>query len=218
MEFSVLVVTHNHGHYLQRALRSAAVAAGSQSYEILVCDDGSTDHTAEVVGALRSELPLYYFADPKAETVAQVRNRALERARGEWLVFLDADDLLLPGHLAGLRAGAPICYGQWQELGSDGETRLQETPLTRYGTQFPALGACLFSRSLVQAGFRFHPALPICEDLDWFLQLRAAGVESYRVPQPVLVRDLTDPERLSNRYDRELWERYALRRRLRAAG
>jgi glycosyltransferase involved in cell wall biosynthesis len=211
MEFSVLVVTHNHGHYLQRALRSAAVAAGNRSYEILVCDDGSTDHTADVVGALRQELPLYYFRDEKAETVAQVRNRALERARGEWFVFLDADDLLLPGHLTGLRAGAPICYGRWQEPQGDGKTGIHEIPITRHGTQFPALGACLFSRTLVQAGFRFHPTLPVCEDLDWFLQLQRAEIESYRLPQQVLIRSM-EPGRLSERYDREVWSAYVRRR------
>lgn len=96
MKFSIVIPAYNYGHVLERAVRSACTQAGVDDYEVLVIDDGSSDDTAQVV----ARLMLQYA--PRLNAIfqdnagpAQVRNRAIDETRGEYLVFLDADDELL---------------------------------------------------------------------------------------------------------------------------
>jgi glycosyltransferase involved in cell wall biosynthesis len=198
MEFSILVVTHNHAHYLQRALRSVAAVAKDSAYEILVCDDGSTDQTAKLVKQLRGALPLRYYADDKAPTIGFARNRALKRARGTHLMFLDADDMLLPGHLTGLRSGKnPVTYGE------------AEGP----PSHFPKLGTLLFRRELfTKSGLRFDPRLKCGEDWDLWLRLQERQIATHHVPQ-LVYQHFDAPEALSQQYDRAAWEAYVSARR-----
>jgi hypothetical protein len=78
------------------------------SLECLVVDDASTDDTAAIVERLQAaDARVILVRSPRNEGCSAARNRALDIARGTWLVFLDADDRLLPGGLAAmLRAAA----------------------------------------------------------------------------------------------------------------
>lgn len=73
-------------------------------YEVIVSDDGSADNTAEEVMRFKSANPELELALVSAENggVSMARKRALERASGEWVAFLDADDTLPAGALASL--------------------------------------------------------------------------------------------------------------------
>ena len=117
---SVVIPCYNQGHYVADAVRSAV----SRAYrtEVIVVDDGSTDDTpAAVAGCARAR----YVRQPN-RGLAAARNRGLELAAGDYVVFLDADDQLLPGGLeAGVRALAshPNCamaYGRCVMMGPDG--------------------------------------------------------------------------------------------------
>jgi glycosyltransferase involved in cell wall biosynthesis len=69
--------------------------------EIVVVDDGSTDNTCEVVRDLRDER-IVYVRHSTNRGVCPSRNTGVERARGEWVVFLDSDDELVPEALSTL--------------------------------------------------------------------------------------------------------------------
>ena len=99
---SILLVTHNYGHYLPACLDSVL----GQTYgniEIVIEDDGSTDNTAEIVKQYQeSHSIIHYHFQEKQKTgrwnfgVAQSCNKALSLAKGEYVCFLAADDRYVP--------------------------------------------------------------------------------------------------------------------------
>ena len=99
--FSIIIPTYNRAGLIGATLRSV-LAQDYAEFEILVVDDGSTDNTAEVVAAF-ADPRLRYLAKENAERGA-ARNYGLDRARGEYALFLDSDDLLHSSHLSTLRA------------------------------------------------------------------------------------------------------------------
>jgi glycosyltransferase involved in cell wall biosynthesis len=85
---SVIITSHNYGCYLQDAINSAL----GQTYpniEIIVVDDGSTDHTREVA----AQNPVTYVAQ-KHQGVSAAKNKGIQDSHGDFLVCLDGDDKL----------------------------------------------------------------------------------------------------------------------------
>src|SRR5688500_2053614 len=88
---SVVIPCYNHGAYLPEAVASVQ----SQNYpslEIIVIDDGSTDNTKAVAAGLTG---ITYFYQPN-QGLSAARNAGIRHSKGEFLLFLDADDWLLP--------------------------------------------------------------------------------------------------------------------------
>jgi glycosyltransferase involved in cell wall biosynthesis len=91
---SVVVPCFNHGRFLRDAL--ASIGTPSVRTEIIVVDDGSTDSTAQVLATFES--PVEFRSVRQQNTgLAAARNRGLRESRGRYLIFLDADDRLMPG-------------------------------------------------------------------------------------------------------------------------
>jgi glycosyltransferase involved in cell wall biosynthesis len=87
---SVIVPAYNAARFIQEALNSV-LAQTLQPSEILVIDDGSTDKTRDVVASLESQKINYVLQENRG--VSSARNRGLELATGEFIAFLDADDI-----------------------------------------------------------------------------------------------------------------------------
>ncbi len=90
---SVIIPTYNRAHLIRAAVDSV-LAQTYRNLEIIVVDDGSTDTTAAVLGAL-TDPRLQYVQQPNGGR-SQARNHALRHATGELISFLDSDDLYLP--------------------------------------------------------------------------------------------------------------------------
>jgi glycosyltransferase involved in cell wall biosynthesis len=88
---SVIIPCYNQAHFLREAIESA-LAQTYSNREIIVVDDGSSDSTATV--ARRYSLVRYVYQQNAGPSAA--RNTGLKQSHGEYLVFLDADDRLLP--------------------------------------------------------------------------------------------------------------------------
>lgn len=89
---SVIIPCYNQGQYLQEALDSI-YSQGYPDIEVIVVDDGSTDNTKDVVAGN----PVVKYFHQSNEGPSSARNNGMRNSRGELLVFLDADDWLLPG-------------------------------------------------------------------------------------------------------------------------
>lgn len=93
---SVVIPAYNYAHTLRRAVMSVLPQLSARS-ELLVIDDGSTDSTPDVVASLLQESGDGFRSIRKKNGgLSSVRNRGIEEACGEFLVFLDADDELTP--------------------------------------------------------------------------------------------------------------------------
>jgi glycosyltransferase involved in cell wall biosynthesis len=96
MHVSVVIPTFNCADFLVEAIRSV-LAQTYQEYEIIVVDDGSTDHTETALRQFGNRVR-YIRQEPGGPSVA--RNRGILEARGKLIAFLDADDLWRPTKLA----------------------------------------------------------------------------------------------------------------------
>lgn len=141
MSFSVVIAAFNAAATVEEAVVSAA-SQTLRPLEILVVDDGPTDLTPEILGRLQRRLKcLRVLRHPGGANrgVAASRNLGVSLARGETIVFLDADDVLLPDALAVYAGGfgrfpnAGLIYGLAESFGDGRPTRLigrgeSETP------------------------------------------------------------------------------------------
>lgn len=94
---SVIIPTYNRADLLRDAIASV-LAQDYPNVEVIVADDGSTDHTADVVASFGSRLT--YLALPHRGLPAATRNAAIAAAAGEYIAFLDSDDLFLSHKLS----------------------------------------------------------------------------------------------------------------------
>ena len=95
---SVIIPTYNYGRFLPDAVKSVlGQKKDGLAVEIIVVDDGSTDDTADVAQRLGSSIQ-YVYQENQGPSAA--RNNGIRRARGDYLVFLDADDMLTSGTLS----------------------------------------------------------------------------------------------------------------------
>lgn len=87
-KISVVIITRNEEKNLQECLKSVQQLAD----EILVVDDNSTDKTVEIAGKLKVKV----FTHSLSNNFAQQRNFGLEKAKGDWVLFIDADERVSP--------------------------------------------------------------------------------------------------------------------------
>ncbi len=215
---SVLVCTYNRASMLREALESVARQhlIGSATWELLVVDNGSTDNTAEVVAefsaAYGSQVRSFYEPRPG---VAAARNRAVSEAQGEWVAFLDDDELAEPDWLETLYSfatlhGVPCIAGAVKlKLPADvvtpipaaiagvlGATPPVPRPMQLRGRTVPGTGNVLIRRDLFKTVGAFDETLVEAgEDNDFFRRVRAAGHPLWRTPHAI-VQHIIPAERL----------------------
>ena len=178
---SVVIPCYNQAHFLGEAIESA-LAQTCRPLDVVVVDDGSTDDTFEVAAAYTA---VRCLRQPNGGMSA-ARNAGLGAARGGYIVFLDADDRLLPG---ALQAGAAtldahpeaaLVVGRHRRIAADGAP-LPVTPRPRVERDhyislvhrcwiaMPA--TVMYRRAALEAAGAFDPALRGAEDYDLYLRL-----------------------------------------------
>ncbi|ADI85775.2 glycosyltransferase [Geobacter sulfurreducens] len=96
IQISILIPTYNRSRFLADAI-SSSLAQSYENFEIVVVDDGSTDNTPEIVRGF-NESKLRYIIKEHSGAPA-TRNRCIAEARGEFILWLDSDDVLMPDTL-----------------------------------------------------------------------------------------------------------------------
>jgi len=101
---TIVIPAYNYAKTLERAVLSVLPQLDELD-ELLVINDGSTDDTAAVLACLEKEHPGRFVVIHKTNGgLASVRNLGIERARNDWLIFLDADDEQAPQAMMRIRA------------------------------------------------------------------------------------------------------------------
>jgi glycosyltransferase involved in cell wall biosynthesis len=100
VKVSVIIPAYNAEKTIPDAIASILAQAGGYVLEILVADDGSTDATREVVAGLADRHPqIVLLENSGTKGPGGARNTCLKHAAGDYVAFLDADDVWLPNHL-----------------------------------------------------------------------------------------------------------------------
>ena len=113
VKVSVVVPTFNRAEAMRRCLASL-VRQTLKDFEVLVCDDGSTDKTRDVLEEFKNSLSIRYLPGHHFGGPSVPRNRGIAEAEGEYVAFLDSDDWWHPTKLARcvshLERGADFVY------------------------------------------------------------------------------------------------------------
>ncbi len=89
MNISVIITTYNRSFFVKRAIDSV-LSQTTPAYEIIVIDDGSSDDTGEILKEYEGEIKTIYQDN---QGVSAARNRGVDLSRGDWIAFLDSDDI-----------------------------------------------------------------------------------------------------------------------------
>jgi glycosyltransferase involved in cell wall biosynthesis len=204
-QFSVITAVLDGERTIAQTITSVAGQSGA-TWEHLIVDNGSTDRTAAVVGAAGDERVHYHRIEPKNRSLA--RNVGIDMARGEYLLFLDADDWLLEGALACHRrtldgdsaCGISITDGWFCGDGGERLVRFSERrpaghveePFESLVRSSGAIGApaCVAVRAeaVRRAGVRFPEDLFLGEDWLFFVLLSATTGTRYSDAETCMYR------------------------------
>jgi glycosyltransferase involved in cell wall biosynthesis len=217
---SVVIPAYNVGTYIAETLE-AVFAQTLKDFEVIVVNDGSPD-TTELEKALAPYRPRISYFRQENRGAGAARNRGLREARGEFVAFLDGDDLWLPtfleAQLSFMRSGAfdlaytdAILFGQSALAGK----RYMETAPSRGPVTFVSLlrGDCnvitsgvVARRSVVIDGGMFDEGLRNSQDFELWLRLARRGAR-FGYQRQVLLRYRCHEGSLSgdalNRLERE---------------
>ena len=180
-QVSVIIPTYNRGGIIKDAIDSV-LSQDYENFELIIIDDGSNDHTSDVLNAYGDEIKIFF---QKNKGVSAARNRGIAEATGQFIAFLDSDDIWLPQKLSvqvdffNRMPDALIC--QTEEIWIRNGRRINPKKKHRKpsGMIFkPSLELCLVSPSAVmvhrsifhQIG-EFDETLPACEDYDLWLRI-----------------------------------------------
>lgn len=221
---SVIIPTYNRAALVGEAVVSA-LAQTYRDFEVLVVDDGSTDGTLEALAPFLGEVKLWRFSSRRG--VAAARNLGVAAARGQWLAFLDSDDLWLKEKLA--RQVAFLADHPELLLCQTEETWIRQgvrvnPPLTHRkagGRIFiKSLERCMVSpsavilhRSLLEENGAFDENLPAAEDYDLWLRL-AWRYEVGLVKEPLVIKRGGHADQLSRQWGLDRYRIRALQKLL----
>ncbi len=194
---SIVIPTRNRAELLRRTLR-AACAQVEVDLEIIVIDDGSTDATSQTV-ADAGDGRIRYIRNHSAAGVSAARNRGIAAAKGEWISFLDDDDVWAPEKLAHQLTAAEQAGADWVYSGDvivDKQLRILSggpppdptdvlTLLPRWNPLASGGSNVMVRSDLLATVGMFDPELHRTEDWDLWIRIARTGPPA-RVCEPLV--------------------------------
>lgn len=188
----ILMPSYNSGAYLYEAVQSALSQMGPRD-RLIVQDAVSTDNTLEILRRI-NDSRLSVISE-KDNGQAHALNLALARSTADWVGWLNADDLYLPGGLSAVRgsmlADCDVVIGDFQLINGDGRIQSLMKPKLAtlesiiWGRLIPFSGALFVRREFLDSVGSFDPRYNFCMDYELYLrlwarpELRVAKVEAY---------------------------------------
>lgn len=190
---SVIIPCFNQARFLPDCIASLQ-AQTYPHWEAIIVNDGSPDDTREVALKLREGEPRIRYIEQENCGLSGARNRGIEMARGEFIQFLDADDLILPNKLEAQislfadQGDLAVAYSDFAFF-NDGDTNeWVDSPSlfkAKYGTpdmlrsllsgNFIVVHSALTRRTEIEKLGGFDLSLGACEDYDLWLRLASCG-------------------------------------------
>lgn len=177
-KFSIIIPLYNKDKLIKKSLESV-LSQEYDDFEIIVVDDGSTDSSASFVKQYEDKRLNYYYKENRG--VSSARNFGIDKVTGDWLLFLDADDELLPNTLEHFN----LLISRFPRIKVFvGQERIEKiaTPLIVRKTNCPFLsmwlnmfyprpGALLVHRDVINKYGQFDLRQSFYEDLDFGLRM-----------------------------------------------
>lgn len=187
-EVSIIIPVYNAEAYIAETIRSVQQQTFSQ-WELIILIDGATDGSERIVSEFLYDKRILMFV--KSNTgVSDTRNKGFEKAKGNYIALLDADDIWLPDNLekkinALHETSADWVYSDYEEIYPDGKLiarrfHLPQNPLQSLllweGNIVTAPSGLIFRRKCLESGLRFDTAFSTAADQDFCIQLASSFV------------------------------------------
>ncbi len=225
---SVIIPTFNRAHVLLRAVDSV-LKQSYKNFELIVIDDGSTDHTDELLSSYVREGKIQYLKQEN-KGVSSARNFGVKSSKGDWLAFLDSDDEWLKGKLQkqvdllGERPDLRLVHGE--ELWIRHGKRVNQKKIHQKFGGFiyeKCLPLCLISpsaviieRKLYEEMGGFDEEFIVCEDYDLWLKITSLYEVGF-ISDPIIYKYGGHEDQLSHKYfAMDLWRIKAMLRILKS--
>lgn len=204
---SIVIPTYNHEQYLARAIKSV-LKQTHKNAEIIICDDGSSDNTKEVIKKFKHHKKIRYYYQSN-QGLASTRNLGIKKAKGEFIAFLDSDDYWLPKKIEkqlkiftkNKQIGLVYCFHYWVSeagkitgkkkknyRGDIWQDLLQGNLIVGSGSAAVVKKECFDKIGL------FDESLKSCED--WDMWLRIARVYQIDLTPELLVKITQHPHKI----------------------
>lgn len=194
---SVIIPTYNRRSHVVEAVGSV-LSQTLADFEVLVIDDGSTDRTDEAIRGIEDSRIRYFYKENGG--VSSARNMGLDKVKGQYIAFLDSDDLYAPEYLEMMVAAMEddpsygVAYTAATNHHPSGEVEEYRAEaccsgwITReiFDYFFLFCQTTVIRRHLLE-NFFFDEQLDISEDVDFLLRLSCQSQFLY-VPQPRVIR------------------------------
>jgi glycosyltransferase involved in cell wall biosynthesis len=183
---SVIIPTYNRSHIISKTI-GCVLSQSFDDLEILLIDDGSTDNTTDIVAQIQDSKIRYHKKENGGASSA--RNLGLEKSRGDFIAFLDSDDLWPKDYLAKMLvyfnddSKLVVAYCLTTVRNDDGEVIDSDSQQRCYSGNITAnlfvnsvvwpSGAVI--RKKIANGVTFDESLKNSEDFDFFLRLSLKG-------------------------------------------
>jgi glycosyltransferase involved in cell wall biosynthesis len=186
---SVVIPTYNYAKFIAETIESVLNQTYT-SYEIIVIDDGSTDNTPEVLEPYQEFIRYIYQEN---QSISAARNHGILLAKGEFIIFLDADDFFLPQILEkevavfDAQPDLGIVISGWHIVNEEGKVissikmwdTLAQLDAATWVSWRPLLpSATMFRRQWLERVGGFDPESFPAEDIDCVLRMVVMGCES----------------------------------------
>jgi len=177
---SVIIPCFNAERWIKETLQSVLIQ-GVDTIEIVVIDDSSMDRSVDII---KGEFPGVKIIRQERGGASRARNLGTKESRGEYIQYLDADDLLAPRKIKNQlellqSSGADVCYGNWQRLSEAKSGSFIKTDKIERSLQNPEIdlftdfwcppAAYLFKRSIVEKTGGWNERLPVIQDARFVL-------------------------------------------------
>jgi glycosyltransferase involved in cell wall biosynthesis len=197
---SVIIPAYQAGDYLERSINSILSQRGA-TIELIVSDDGSTDHTEQAVAPFIGRKGFVYLKNPRNCGVSTARNLGIRASSGDLIAFCDADDEWLPGKLEKqleYLAGHPEVHIVFvaAENVCDADFSACERIRNMGRPNELHLAAALVKRNLFERFGLLDESMRLREDTEWLARLRAGG-ECFGLVDDILYRRHILPTGLS---------------------
>jgi glycosyltransferase involved in cell wall biosynthesis len=206
LKFNVVITSYNYGLYIRESLASV-LSQTYDNFEVIIVDDGSQDGTKEIVSTYSSDTRIKYFYQDNAGQ-PKAKNRGICESRGEFIAFLDADDIWMPSKLekqlalfADPEVGVVYSRRQWIDPNgveiSGNERMLQRGMILDqiFVDNFVCFSSSVIRRSYLEQVGYFDESLPM--GIDYDLWIRLASVCKFDFVDEPLVKYRTGHSNLS---------------------
>jgi glycosyltransferase involved in cell wall biosynthesis len=192
---SVIITSYNCERFIEEAVNSV-LAQTYKPIELIIVDGGSTDRTIEIVNRIFKDSPDKPIVEVHEGYAAGVRNWGIKKSKGEYIAFLDGDDLLYPDAIkimtSEINPSIDMVYGEYLIVDSNKNeihhaVSNEYKPIELLLQCYIHTGALLINRNVFNSIGGFDETLYISEDRDLWFRMALADCKIVYIPKLMMM-------------------------------